>query len=174
MALDFLFKRAGFVIVYELCERWLVEIHKNVRKFRVQREPARKVLAVDFAKRLYVCIPVLSADFAVLIAMPMVESRLFRGVSSLGISPFFLMRDRPRFGRAVMSIRAIPPGQGKAPAIATGGGDMPGLPTFGTATPKPRHEPSRITVCFCLQLGREADVGRADHAALLLLRLHVI
>jgi hypothetical protein len=57
-----------------------------------------------------------------------------------------------------------------APAIV--GGDGAGASIFGTAAQQSRYAPSRLRSVFRNALGRGADAGRSDYAALFHYRLH--
>src|ERR1700760_434748 len=66
---------AGFIITAELAQRRLVQLNKNVAQLLGRGITGGKTLSVNLAQRADQGVAVLVADFAVVIAVAIVETR---------------------------------------------------------------------------------------------------
>lgn len=70
---------AGFMIAAELAQRRFVELKKNLAQCLGFRMPSGETLSVDLTQRADERVPVLMADFAVVIAVAIVETCFAHG-----------------------------------------------------------------------------------------------
>jgi hypothetical protein len=73
---NLLLKMAGLVIAAELAERRLVQLKQNLAQLPGFRIAGRETLSVNLTLRADERVSVFAADFAILVAMAIVETRL--------------------------------------------------------------------------------------------------
>ena len=84
------------MIATDLAQGRFVKLKHYLAQFRSSRIPGRKALAVNFTQRLDKSVAVLAADFAILVAMTMVETRFAHAASRAGTNRLQTVPESPQ------------------------------------------------------------------------------
>jgi hypothetical protein len=101
------------MIATDLAQGGLVKLKHYLAQFRSSRIPGRKALAVNFTQRLDKGVAVLAADFAILVAMAMVETWFAHAALPWSVGQRLSLRGRNgNRERTATSNCCCPPGSG--------------------------------------------------------------